>query len=85
MGCRQRSELPAPPLLLLAPDRTSSASKDWGSAASAAGRRRLAPLLRWAGGWLELVREGFEAVRSAYLEVLDGGIAPNRAHVLKIS
>jgi hypothetical protein len=37
------------------------------------------------GGWLDVIRgQGFEAVRSAYLEVLEGRVDPETAHVLSL-
>jgi hypothetical protein len=43
------------------------------------------PFCEWAGGWLDVVRgEGFEAVQSAYLDVLAGRVDPRTAHVLSI-
>ncbi len=88
MGAGGEAELPGPtPAFFFAPDRIVKRSKDWGSDGL---EQRVAaawhPFCEWAGGWLQPVRgEGFEAVRSAYLEVLDGGIAPDRAHVLALA
>jgi hypothetical protein len=88
IGAAPATELPGPhPAFFFAPDRIVKRSKDWGSDGLEA---RVAdawrPFCEWAGGWLEVIPgEGFDAVRSAYLEVLDGGVAPNRAHVLTLS
>ncbi len=88
MGAGAGAELPGPrPAFFFAPDRIEKRIGDWGSDGLAT---RVAdawhPFCEWAGGWLRPVRsEGFEAVQTAYLEVLDGDVAPNRAHVLRVS
>ncbi|HSO97391.1 MAG TPA: DUF2855 family protein [Solirubrobacteraceae bacterium] len=81
------SELPGPsPTLFFAPDRVVKRSADWGPEAFA---RRVAdawhPFCAWAGGWIEVLRsDGFDAVRQAYLDVLDGRVPPTAAHVLSV-
>ncbi len=81
-------ELPGPqPSLFFAPDRVVKRSKDWGRAALEA---RVAeawhPFCEWTGGWLETIRgNGFEAVRDAYVDVLEGRVDPKHAHVLTLS
>ena len=43
------------------------------------------PFCEWTEGWLETIPgEGFEAVRGAWLDVLEGRVEPKRAHVLSI-
>jgi hypothetical protein len=85
LGSAGGTELPGPqPAFFFAPDRIAKRSEEWGGAGLGA---RVAdawhPFCEWAGGWLEVIHgEGFEAVQSAYLEVLDGGVAPESAHVL---
>jgi hypothetical protein len=80
-------ELPGPqPKFFFAPDRVAKRGKDWGREGL---ESRVAdawhPFCEWAGGWLEPIRaEGFEAVRDAYLEVLEGHVEPARAHVLTL-
>jgi hypothetical protein len=80
-------EMPGPaPVFFFAPDRVSKRSKDWGAAELG---RRVAdawhPFCDWTAGWLDVIRgQGFEAVRSAYLEVLEGRVDPKTAHVLSI-
>lgn len=80
-------EMPGPaPVFFFAPDRVSKRSKDWGAAGLG---RRVAdawhPFCDWTAGWLDVVRgRGFEAVRNAYLEVLEGRVDPKTAHVLSI-
>ena len=80
-------ELPGPtPTFFFAPDRVVKRSEDWGRAEL---ETRVAdawhPFCEWTGGWLGTIRgEGFEAVRDAYLEVLEGGVAPESAHVLSL-
>src|SRR4051794_6801264 len=86
MGSGGGGELPGPaPALFFAPDRVAKRIADWGGAglterAAAAWR----PFSDWAGGWLEVLEgEGFEAVSSAWGDVLAGGVPPHQAHVLK--
>lgn len=80
-------ELPGPPpTFFFAPDRVVKRSRDWGREGLQA---RVAdawhPFCGWAGGWLDLVRgQGFEAVRAAYLDVLEGRVDPKMAHVLSL-
>ncbi len=87
LGAGGEGELPGPPpTLFFAPDRVVKRSKDWGAAGLEA---RVAdawhPFCEWTGGWLEMIRgEGFEALQSAYLDVLEGRVEPKKAHVLSI-
>jgi hypothetical protein len=80
-------ELPGPtPALFFAPDRVVKRSEDWGRAGLEA---RVAdawrPFCEWTGGWLETIPgEGFDAVRDAYLDVIDGKVDPKHAHVLRL-
>lgn len=81
------AELPGPaPAFFFAPDRVVKRSEDWGRAEL---ERRVAdawhPFCEWTGGWLEPIPgEGFDAVRSAYLDVIEGRVDPRRAHVLTL-
>lgn len=80
-------ELPGPtPSFFFAPDRVVKRADDWGRAGL---ETRVAaawhPFCEWIGSWLEpLHGEGFDAVRAAYLEVIDGRVDPRRAHVLSL-
>ena len=80
-------ELPGPaPSFFFAPDRVVKRSQDWGRAAL---EQRVAdawhPFCEWTGGWLRTIPgAGFEGVREAYLDVLEGRVAPNTAHVLSL-
>jgi hypothetical protein len=80
-------ELPGPaPALFFAPDRVIKRSRDWGRADL---EQRVAgawqPFCEWTGGWLETIRgEGFDGVREAYLDVLEGRVAPSSAHVISL-
>jgi hypothetical protein len=84
---RGDGELPGPtPILFFAPDRVVKRSKDWGPAGLEA---KVAdawhPFCEWIGGWLEVKRgQGFEAARSAYLDVLEGRVDPKTAHVVTL-
>jgi len=80
-------ELPGPaPSFFFAPDRVVKRSQDWGRAAL---EQRVAdawhPFAEWTGGWLRTIRgEGFDGVRQAYLDVLEGRVAPDSAHVITL-
>jgi hypothetical protein len=81
------AELPGPaPAFFFAPDRVVKRSEDWGRTGL---ESRVAdlwhPFCEWTGGWLEVIRgEGFDAVRDAYLDVIEGRVEPSRAHVLSL-
>jgi hypothetical protein len=81
-------ELPGPaPSFFFAPDRVVKRSEDWGRAGL---EQRVAeawhPFCEWIGGWLRTIDgEGFEAVQSAYLDVLEGRVEPRSAHVLTLA
>jgi hypothetical protein len=80
-------ELPGPtPSFFFAPTRVSKRAEDWGRAGL---ETRVAdawhPFCEWTEGWLETIPgEGFDGVRSAWLDVLEGGVDPKRAHVLSV-
>jgi hypothetical protein len=80
-------ELPGPqPSFFFAPDRVVKRSEAWGRAGL---ENRVAdawhPFCGWTGGWLEAIRgQGFDAVRDAYLDVIDGRVDPKHAHVLTL-
>jgi hypothetical protein len=80
-------ELPGPqPTLFFAPDRVTKRSQDWGRAGlETRVADAWAPFCEWTEGWLETIPgQGFEAVRDAYLDVLEGRVDPKRAHVLSL-
>jgi Protein of unknown function (DUF2855) len=80
-------DLPGPqPKFFFAPDRVSKRAKDWGRAGL---ETRVAdawhPFCEWTAGRLETIRgDGFDAVRDAYLDVLEGRVDPKHAHVLTL-
>ena len=80
--------LPGPqPVLFFAPDRVVKRSADWGRAGL---EERVAdawhPFCRWIGEWLEVIpARGLEGARDAYLEVIEGGVDPRRAHVVSLT
>ncbi len=80
-------ELPGPtPSLFFAPDRVVKRSVDWGRAEL---EQRVAdawhPFCEWISKRLEVRhREGFEGVERAYLEVLEGRVAPTVADVISL-
>jgi len=81
-------ELPGPaPSFFFAPDRVVKRSGEWGRAGL---ETRVAdawhPFCEWIGEWLEPIRgSGFDAVRDAYLDVLEGRVDPKHAHVLDLT
>ena len=83
-----QGDLPGPtPTFFFAPTRVEKRSTDWGPAEL---ERRVAetwhPFCEWTAGWLEVDRgRGFDAVKSAYLDVLEGRAAPQSAHVISLS
>jgi hypothetical protein len=80
-------ELPGPtPAFFFAPDRVVKRAEDWGRAGL---EERVAtvwhPFCEWMSGWLQVSRDsGFDAVRSSYLETLEGRIDPAGARVLSL-
>lgn len=80
-------ELPGPrPTLFFAPTRVTKRAKDWGRAGL---EQRVGdawhPFCEWTGDWLEVRhREGFDAVQSAYLDVLEGRVDPKTADVISL-
>jgi hypothetical protein len=88
LGSAAGGELPGPaPTFFFAPSRVSKRAEDWGRADLEA---RVAaawhPFCEWTGEWLEPIRDqGFEGLRSAYLDVLEGGVDPKTAHVISLN
>ncbi|MEO8091840.1 MAG: DUF2855 family protein [bacterium] len=80
-------DLPGPPpTMFFAPNRVDQRARDWGGEGlSSRVAEAWHPFCEWTGGWLKTRRaEGFDAVRSAYLEVLEGRVDPRTAHVLTL-
>jgi hypothetical protein len=81
------ASLPGPrPTFFFAPDRVAKRTVDWGRDGF---EQRLAeawrPYLQWCDGWLEVIeQDGPDALRGAYLDLLDGRIDPSQAHVLSL-
>jgi hypothetical protein len=87
MGTSGGGDLPGPaPALFFAPDRVTKRAQDWGGAglterAAAAWH----PFCAWAGGWLDVQQgTGLEAAAGAWLEVLEGRVPPQQAHVVSL-
>jgi hypothetical protein len=83
-----QGELPGPrPTLFFAPDRVLKRSEDWGPDELARrGADAWHPFCEWTGGWLEtLPARGFDGVRHAYLDVIEGGVAPKTAHTISLA
>lgn len=86
-GTGGAGEMPGPPpTLFFAPDRIVKRAEDWGGDGLT---RRAAeawdPFCEWIGGWLETIPgTGFDGVRAAYLEVIDGRVPPDAAHVISL-
>lgn len=80
-------ELPGPrPVFFFAPTRVTQRAEDWGRAGL---EQRVAdawhPFCEWTSGWLEtLGGRGFDDLQRAYLDVLEGRVAPNTAHVISL-
>jgi Protein of unknown function (DUF2855) len=80
-------ELPGPePTFFFAPTRVSKRAEDWGRAGL---ESRVVdawhPFCESTAGWLETIPgQGFDALRSAYLDVLEGRVDPKHAHVLTL-
>ncbi len=87
-GAAGGGELAGPtPTLFFAPDRVTKRAGEWGRAGL---EQRVAaawhPFCSWTAGWLEVLPgQGFEAVRDAYLDVLEGRVAPRSAHVISLA
>jgi Protein of unknown function (DUF2855) len=80
-------ELPGPtPTFFFAPDRVVKRSEDWGrSELEARVAAAWEPFCEWTGTWLETIPgKGFDAVRAAYLDVIEGKVDPKHAHVLTL-
>jgi len=73
-----------PPKFFFAPDQVRRRTADWGrEGLDSRFAEAWGPFVEWAGGWLEVVRrEGPEAVKSAYLELLDGRADPSVGYAL---
>lgn len=80
-------ELPGPkPAFFFAPTRVVKRSADWGRDGL---QMRVAdawhPFCEWTGAWLETIQgHGFDALRVAYIDVLEGRVDPTHAHVLTL-
>jgi Protein of unknown function (DUF2855) len=81
-------ELPGPtPSFFFAPDRLTKRSADWGAAGL---EQRVAeawhPFCEWTAGWLDVIHgTGFEALKAAYLDVLESRVEPKTAHVISLA
>ena len=79
--------LPGPsPTLFFAPDRVTKRSEEWGPAEL---QRRVSgawhPFCEWTRSWLEVIHgRGFDAVQRVYLDLLEGRVGANTAHVLSL-
>jgi hypothetical protein len=75
-----------PPAFFFAPDRVNKRSADWGRAQL---EQRVAgawhPFCEWIAERLDVVHDrGFEGLRTAYLDVLEGRVDARTAHVVSI-
>lgn len=88
MGAEAGTDLPGPqPKFFFAPDRGRKRVEDWGAAGlNERVVERWHEFVAWADGWLEVDHvAGFGALESAYREVLDGDVSPDRAHVVTLA
>jgi NADPH:quinone reductase-like Zn-dependent oxidoreductase len=80
-------DLPGPPpTLFFAPPYMERYAREWGGSPALFRRyeEALAPLVKAAGGWLDLVEiSGPEAIEATYLEFLSGSRPPNEGLVLR--
>jgi NADPH:quinone reductase-like Zn-dependent oxidoreductase len=87
-GAGGAEPLPGPtPTFFFAPDRVTKRAADWGRANL---EQRVAeawhPFCDWIAGWLEINHgSGFDAVRTTYIDVLEGRVDPKTAHVLTLA
>jgi len=83
-----QGDLPGPaPAFFFAPTRVEKRSVDWGPAGL---EQRVAeawhPFCEWTAAWLETIPgKGFDGLQSAYLDVLEGRVAPKSAHVISLA
>lgn len=84
----ESGDLPGPPpTFFFAPTRIEKRNEDWGRVGI---ESRVAeawhPFCEWTEGWLEPIHgSGFDAVQSAYTEVLEGRVDPRAAHVISLT
>jgi len=79
--------LPGPrPRFFFAPDRVAKRGQEWGRGGLETRiAQDWAPYVAWAEGWMSVIHgEGADALRDAYLDLLDGRIDPSSAHVLSL-
>jgi hypothetical protein len=80
-------DLPGPaPTFFFAPDRVVKRTGDWGRAGL---ETKVAdawhPFCEWTEGWLETIPgQGFEGLKAAYVDVIEGRVDPRRAHVISL-
>jgi hypothetical protein len=80
-------ELPGPrPVFFFAPDRVVKRGEEWGRAGlERAVAEAWQPFCEWVETWLETIPgQGLEGARDAYLDVLEGRVAPSAAHVISL-
>ena len=80
-------DLPGPrPAMFFAPDRIVKRRADWGAGGlDERVTEAWKPFVEWTGGWLQVSHgEGGDALKQAYLEVLDGKVAPEAGHVISL-
>jgi hypothetical protein len=83
----EAASLPGPrPQFFFAPDHVSTRTRELGrEGLDSLFTDAWGPFVEWASGWLEVRRgEGGEAVRSAYLELLEGSADPSIGYVLEL-
>lgn len=83
----RHGSLPGPgPEFFFAPTRITKRTEDWGAAGlDERVTESWKPFVEWAHGWIEIRRdEGPDGLKSAYLEVLDGGVPPTAGHVISL-
>jgi hypothetical protein len=87
LAAEEARPLPGPPpKFFFAPDQVRRRTAEWGAdGLDSRFADAWGPFVEWAGSWLEVVTsEGGDAVKGAYLELLDGKTDPSIGHVLSL-
>ena len=79
----KRSEA-SPPTFFFAPDHVRRRGREWGrEGLDARVMEAWRPFVEWCGTWLQVARgQGGDAVKTAYLELLEGRSDPTVGHLL---
>ena len=87
LATEEVGSLPGPrPIFFFAPDHGRRRGQEWGrEGLDARVTEAWRPFVEWSGTWLQVARgQGGEAVKTAYLELLEGRSDPSVGHVLSL-